>query len=216
MTPSGQEGGRRAQRGSVAAMGSKRTLDAGMEARIRTEAARLFWRQGYGSASIRDLAAAVGISSSTLYHYYPNKEAILTAIIERFMRDFNAALIPLLEDTRRSPAERIRATVIGHLVFSQRRRSELLNGQQFRYVLGKRTLARVVRLQRDYRDAMSAVFAEGTAAGSFRVSEPTITVMLLLDALNGLREWYHPSGGASLEAIAETYADLALRLCGVR
>ena len=204
MTTGGQARGARAQ-----------NLDAGMEARIRTEAARLFWRQGYGSASIRDLAAAVGISSSTLYHYYPNKEAILTAIIERFMRDFNAALIPILEDRSLSPAERIRATVTGHLVFSQRRRSELLDGQQFRYVLGKRTLARIVRLQREYRDAMRAVLAEGTATGVFRVPDPSMTVMLLLDACNGVREWYHPSGGASLEAIAGTYADLALRLCGV-
>ena len=50
-----------------------------MEARIRTEAARLFYRQGYGSASIRDLAAAVGISSSTLYHYYPPASSACSA-----------------------------------------------------------------------------------------------------------------------------------------
>ena len=186
-----------------------------MDARIRTEAARLFYHQGYGSSSIRDLAAAVGISSSTLYHYYPNKEAILTAIIESFMHDFNGALIPILEDRARPPDERVRATVVGHIVFSQRRRSELLDGQPFRYVLGKRTLARIVRLQRDYRDAMSAVLVEGTAAGVFRVADPTVTTMLLLDALNGLREWYRPGGSASLEALAGTYADLALRVCGL-
>ena len=62
---------------------------------------------------------------------------------------------------------------------------------------------------------MSAVLAEGTAAGVFRVADPTVTTMLLLDALNGQREWYHPGGGVSLESLAGMYADLALRLCGV-
>ncbi len=190
-------------------------VDTSVPQRILEEAARLFYHQGYGSSSIRDLAAAVGISSSTLYHHYANKEAILTAILERFMRDFDDALIPILSDSRRRPEERLRAAIIQHIVFSQRRHSELLNGHPFRYVLGKRTLTRIIGLQREYRDAMIALLEEGARAGVFKIADATVTTMLLLDALNGLREWYRPDGPKSIAALAESYAVLALRMCGV-
>lgn len=185
-----------------------------MSTRILEEAAHLFYHQGYGSSSIRDLAAAVGISSSTLYHHYPNKEAILSAVLERFMRDFNAALVPILRDASQPPSERLRATVLEHIVFSQRRRSELLVGQPFRHVLDRRTLARIVRLQRAYRDAVIELITEGVREGVFDVADPKATTMVLLDALNGLREWYRAEGERTIDELAETYAELALRMCG--
>ncbi len=197
-----------------AAKSAEASVDASVADRILEEAARLFFRQGYGASSIRDLAAAVGISSSTLYHHYANKEAILTAILERFMSDFNGALLPILADSRRPADERLRAAVIEHLVFSQQRHTELLNGHPFRHALGKRTLARIIRLQREYRDAVVALLEEGTRAGVFHVADATVTTMVLLDALNGLREWYRADGGMTITVLAGTYAELALRLCG--
>ena len=36
----------------------------------------LFARQGYGNVSMRKIAAELGVSTGTLYHYFPNKQAI--------------------------------------------------------------------------------------------------------------------------------------------
>ena len=80
-------------------------------------------------------------------------------------------------------------------------------------MLGKRPLARIVGMQREYRDAMARVLDEGTKKGVFHVADAKTTTMLILDAANGLREWYRAESGP-IEELAETYADLALRICG--
>jgi AcrR family transcriptional regulator len=43
----------------------------------------LFARDGFGSTGIRAIAAGVGISEATIYHYFRSKEDIMDAIISR-------------------------------------------------------------------------------------------------------------------------------------
>lgn len=50
---------------------------------ILDAAQRRFARDGYGSTGIRAIAADVGISEATIYHYFRSKDEILDAIISR-------------------------------------------------------------------------------------------------------------------------------------
>jgi AcrR family transcriptional regulator len=50
---------------------------------ILDEAMTLFGEVGYRSASLRELAARVGISHPGLLHYFATKEALLLAVLER-------------------------------------------------------------------------------------------------------------------------------------
>lgn len=50
-------------------------------ARIVADATALFAAEGYGDTSLRDIAAKVGVSKSTLLHHYPSKEALLSAVL---------------------------------------------------------------------------------------------------------------------------------------
>jgi AcrR family transcriptional regulator len=50
---------------------------------ILDAAQQLFARDGYGSTGIRAIAAEVGISEATIYHYFRSKDEILDAIISR-------------------------------------------------------------------------------------------------------------------------------------
>jgi AcrR family transcriptional regulator len=55
------------------------------ETNIRQAAIKLISRNGYGSMSLRQLAAESGINSSTLYLYYQGKgELLLELILEYF------------------------------------------------------------------------------------------------------------------------------------
>jgi AcrR family transcriptional regulator len=49
--------------------------------RILAEALNLFAQQGYGGASMRELARRVGVRESSLYNHFPGKAAILEAIV---------------------------------------------------------------------------------------------------------------------------------------
>jgi AcrR family transcriptional regulator len=48
-------------------------------------AGELFARRGYGGASITMIAKACGVSKALLYHYYPDKEAVLFDIISEHL-----------------------------------------------------------------------------------------------------------------------------------
>lgn len=51
----------------------------------------LFARQGYGEVSMRQIADALRVSTGTLYHYFPNKEALFEqAVIRVVSRDLDA------------------------------------------------------------------------------------------------------------------------------
>jgi AcrR family transcriptional regulator len=44
----------------------------------------VFWRNGYGGASMSDLTAAMGINSPSLYACFGNKESLFRAVLERY------------------------------------------------------------------------------------------------------------------------------------
>ncbi len=48
------------------------------------QAMNLAVRDGVASVSMRKLAAACGIALGSVYNYYPNKEALITAVSEKF------------------------------------------------------------------------------------------------------------------------------------
>lgn len=50
-------------------------------------AAKLFKAKGYARTTVRDIAAELGILSGSLFHHFPNKEAILcTAMAEAILK----------------------------------------------------------------------------------------------------------------------------------
>ena len=64
---------------------------------IVAAAIRVFFEMGYEGASLRDLAAQVGINKATVYHYFASKEEILYHIL----REVGGGL---LEGVRRAAA----------------------------------------------------------------------------------------------------------------
>jgi AcrR family transcriptional regulator len=167
----------------------KKSLTEGIDVaqQILTAAAPLFYERGYDAASIRELALEAGITSSTLYHHFANKQEILYAVIGTFMRDFNAILIPVLRDRRRSPMDRLTDAARLHLTISDERRLELLNANQLRTSLNPVQLRHILDLSWEYHDAVKALLSEGNVTGAFSIDDVDMTTMALLDMLNGVR-----------------------------
>src|ERR1700733_9355649 len=61
---------------------SRATVDALVEA-----TARILVREGFDKASTNRIAEVAGVSVGTLYQYYPSKEALVVAGIERHNRE---------------------------------------------------------------------------------------------------------------------------------
>ncbi len=52
---------------------------------ILESAERVFARNGYGETSLRQLMSEAGVSTTAFYARFPSKEAVLTALVERFL-----------------------------------------------------------------------------------------------------------------------------------
>jgi AcrR family transcriptional regulator len=67
------------------------------------KAMHIFWRDGYGDASLADLCSATGLTKPSLYAAYGNKEALFLSALDRYMDDcIRPAIEPLLSaDTAR-------------------------------------------------------------------------------------------------------------------
>jgi AcrR family transcriptional regulator len=180
---------------------------------ILSRAATLFSQRGYHAVGIRDLAEAVGLSTSTLYHYYSTKQGILFAIISRFLAEFTERLVPGLRDRSVPPRRRLERAVTEHIELTVTRSEELLVGSPVLNALSPDQRSSIASMRRQYRDAVRDVIAEGAAAGDFRVVDPLLTAMAMLDMLDGIRTWYHVEGPMSLPQLAEHYRAYALVLC---
>jgi AcrR family transcriptional regulator len=83
--------------------------------------ARVLTREGYDRASTNRIAATAGVSVGSLYQYFPNKEALVAALVARHNRE----MLQLIRDALKEVAsldlatamrELVKATVDAHLV----------------------------------------------------------------------------------------------------
>ena len=70
-------------------------------AEILDAAKQLFVEEGYAATTIRRIAAKLGVSSTALYVYFPDKDAILVEICDTTF----AGLIAKLDDVRRDSTD---------------------------------------------------------------------------------------------------------------
>lgn len=61
-------------------------------AAILSASTQLFAEKGFIGASISDIAEIVGVSKSSIYHYFPSKEAILHALIDSFAQEVDVLI----------------------------------------------------------------------------------------------------------------------------
>jgi AcrR family transcriptional regulator len=72
-------------------------------AAILTAAAQVFERRGYAGGTTDAIAERAGVSVGSLYQYFPNKDAILVALMERHVEEGTALLSGLVREVRGQP-----------------------------------------------------------------------------------------------------------------
>ncbi len=67
---------------------------------IHAAAIDLFARLGYHATSMRALAAAADVQPAAIYHWYPNKEAILIQLQDDFMEQLTVRVHAAMDAAR--------------------------------------------------------------------------------------------------------------------
>jgi AcrR family transcriptional regulator len=85
-----------------------RHIDRDQRERDVTEAAlRILANDGPGALTLKNLAQALGGSQTLITYFYPNRQVLLSAITDRLIEQYDAAL-SLLESDTDDPVERLR------------------------------------------------------------------------------------------------------------
>lgn len=75
--------------------------------RIVMAAMELFWEKGYHSTSIADILRKAGANSGSLYHFFPAKQDLLTAVLDTYVEGIYPMLLDPAWDGVDDPIERI-------------------------------------------------------------------------------------------------------------
>jgi AcrR family transcriptional regulator len=89
----------------------------------------LFAAQGFDATSTRQIAKEAGIAEGLIFHYFPTKASLLTAILEDRLegrRAFRTQLRHLLEDTGGKPAPEVLREVASGWLATLRRDEEIV------------------------------------------------------------------------------------------
>jgi TetR/AcrR family transcriptional regulator, cholesterol catabolism regulator len=191
-------------------------------AAILEVATEQFGREGYEHSKWSDVAAAVGIGSTALYHYFESKLHCLYEIMgealeadrEKFERitaeheDFVEALTAVLEgafDLTEHEVLRNRLLVSEQVLVGVHRTST--REEDARQLARTRT--------RDLEFAWAAFLTRGMEQGAIPEADPRLLARAILGLYNSVFHWYRPRGGLELSEVADFYVKRCLAVAGL-
>jgi AcrR family transcriptional regulator len=172
-------------------------------------AVRMFNRQGFHTTSLDDVAASLGVSKPTIYHYLGNKDQVLLECLIRGVEQLRAAA---------DAAHAVPGSGFERLSEFLRRYAEIIMDDFGRCVirtddaeLSSESSARFRALKREIDQAMQALIAEGIADGSIAPTDVKLAGYTLAGALNWPARWHKPDGRLTPEQVAAQMVEILMR-----
>jgi AcrR family transcriptional regulator len=177
---------------------------------LLTKAAEVFEKKGYGQATILDVAQAMQLSRSSLYHYFKSKEEILEALVQEHTEAAAEKLEQRFSRTAPSTVEQLRElltnSINGRLTGGARLRvldqlaAEMSGPIKQKFEHGRRRIL----------DLYTRLIQRGIDAGELRPLDARTAALAILGIASWTSWWYSPHGRKSPEELAEALVDIAL------
>jgi AcrR family transcriptional regulator len=184
---------------------------SGRERQVWDAAAHLFRTRGVAATSVQDLADAVGLGKSSLYHYIDTKEKLLYDMI----RNAEQAAVLALEDLigHDAPAiDRLYAAIrfdVRHLIDHLDTTSLALHAVR---ELKPRHRDVVAALVRRYATTFETLIAAGRAEATLRDTPDAVVALRgTIGVMSWPYRWYRPRGAGDAARLADGLADVLLR-----
>jgi AcrR family transcriptional regulator len=205
--------------------------------RLMESAVLAFAERGYHGVSVRDLTSAVGINVASFYNHFGTKEELLYELM-RFGHEVHQTWVrDAILGAGADPADQLREGVRANVAFQATYPmiTMVCNAEQHALTDGHH--ARIMSTRHDSGVLLEAVMERGNASGAFDCPDAWLAISAI--AAMGIRvawwfrpEWMRtkepihrgPSQAASwlpdedytVEAIADAYADYALRIVNAK
>lgn len=167
--------------------------------RLLTHAARVFAQRGFHSTSMRDLAAASGMSLAGMYYYVKGKDDLLFLIQERCFSQVLAGAERVVAEAA-DPLERLHAFIHHHVTFFAAHLPETKVLAHEANALHGTPRRAVDAIKRRYVDLLVGLLR--AAAPEQAGLERRATAYVLFGMMNWMYNWYDPAGALDPERLA--------------
>ena len=170
-------------------------------------AARLFAAQGYHATSLRELAEALGLNKSSLYHYFDSKQELLYQLLDDYISEALAEIQSLCSGER-DPEEKLADFMRYYTRFYARdldRLALLVNEvdnlePRLRKVLEKK--------ERRYLAALTDIFEQLREQGRLKQVPSTVAAFAFFGMVHYSFRWYRLRGKVSPEELSEMFWEI--------
>ena len=194
-----------------------RATEDGMLRRILETALALFAERGYHGVSMRELAAATGVTASSLYAHVASKEELLQQLIVLGHEEHRDAMRrAALDADGGTPAAQLAAATRAHVRFHATYPLLALVANNELRSLGPDTRSAALAVRGDAEGLLRDIIDRGVANGDLDCPDPWLA-MAAIGAM-GIRvaSWYRPGSPYEIEQVCDRYAEFALRIAGAR
>lgn len=164
--------------------------------------------KGYHATTLDDIGERLGVRKTALYHYFPDKDAILLAC----HRESLAELDRLAEASRVLEGARARLSFL--IREHVRIMTDTLEGSPLAFEVSSlpdEARTEVIAGRDRFEHLLRALVVEGIRDGEFRKVDPKVVVFGILGATNWIARWYKPDGALQAPELGEAFADYLLR-----
>ena len=162
-----------------------------------------FRETGYHSTTLTDIANRLGIRKTALYHYFPDKEAILFECHRQSLAELERLTAEAQElDTA---VDRLQFLIREHV----RVMTDTLEGSPLAFEVSSMSDERQLEIieGRDrYEQELRSTIAAGILAGEFRQVDPKIATFAILGSINWIARWYRPEGELRADELGTEFA----------
>lgn len=188
----------------------ERKLEKKKEEILRA-AADVFFEKGYYRTTMEDIANKLLLTKGSLYYYFKDKRDLLfqsqVRLFHKGLQDLHAILT---EDI--SAKEKLRKSLIQHIehLIAERSGFAMIIRPEHDFTEEQERI--ILRLREEYGNCLDQCIEAGIEEQIFNVEDPKIVRNLLLGAMNGIVQWYSPTGKKNKRDFAEHIADYLLRM----
>ena len=164
-----------------------------------------FRETGYHSTTLTDIANRLGIRKTALYHYFPDKEAILFECHRQSLAELERLTAEAKElDTA---VDRLQFLIREHV----RVMTDTLEGSPLAFEvtsMSDERQAEIIEGRDRYEQELRSTIAAGILAGEFRQVDPKIATFAILGSINWIARWYRPEGELRAAELGTEFANL--------
>jgi TetR/AcrR family transcriptional regulator, cholesterol catabolism regulator len=165
---------------------------------------------GYPGMSIGILANMVGISKSTVIHYFKSKEGILLAVLENFLPAYLEEFRPILDDMTISGISKLQKFINFHMKMVAERREVLsINIRDTKYLSGN---TRIIyqNQQRVYEEQLVKIIRQiqNEESTLFKGLDPLVTAKAIIGMCNHACIWYKENDRLKMDDIAAHFISI--------